>query len=76
MTQAVLCATFPPVMKPLRSLLLATALIFGGFTIGLEVTGRLEPFLEPILAFFAGPEEPRFYLVPVDFNPFPDELDI
>ncbi len=61
---------------PLRWFLLAVVTFLVGVTIGLEVTGRLEPFLEPILAFFAGPEEPKFYLVPVDYNPFPDELDI
>ncbi len=66
--------TLPPVMKPLRNLLLAAALLFAGFTIGLVATGWLKPNLESILALFSEPE--KFYLVPVDFNPFPDELDI
>ena len=60
-------------MKPLRSLLLATVLLVG-ITIGLGVPDRLEPFLESILYLFAGPEE--YWLEPVDYNPFPDELNI
>ncbi len=55
-------------MKPLRSLLLAAALLFGGFTIGLAVTGSLETVLEPILALFDEP--PKYILVPVDYDPF------
>ena len=61
-------------MKPLRSLLLAAALLVC-VTIGLEVTGRLEPFLEPILVYLF-PEPAVHSLVPVDFNPFPDDLYI
>ena len=52
----------------------AVAMLFGGFTIGLVVTGWLEPILEPILALFAEP--PKYILVPVDYNPFPDEIEI
>ncbi len=55
-------------MKPLRNLLLAAALLSGGFTIALVVTGRLEPVLEPILALFDEP--PKYILVPVDYDPF------
>ena len=56
-------------MKPLYSLLLVAALLVG-VMIGVGITGRLEPFLEAILTVFAGPEGSRFYLVPVDFDPF------
>ncbi len=56
-------------MKPLRSFLLAAALLFVGFTIGLGVTGRLKPFLEPILVYFSPKSTPPS-LVPVDFDPF------
>ena len=52
----------------MRSLLLAAALLFGGFTIGLAVTGQLEPILEPVLALFDEPAAPG--LVPIDYNPF------
>ncbi len=55
-------------MKHWRRLLLAAALLFGGFTIGVAVTGQLEPVLEPILALFDEP--PKYTLVPVDYDPF------
>ena len=55
-------------MKPLRILLLTVTLIFG-VVIGAGVTGRLEPFLEPILVYFS-PDPKPLDLVPVDFDPF------
>ncbi len=55
-------------MKPLRSLLLAAVLIVG-VTIGMGVTGGLEPFLEPILVHLSPKPKPPS-LVPVDFDPF------
>ncbi len=64
-------------MKPLRSLLLAAALLFGGVTIGLGVSERLEPFLEPIVSYLSHehqqPKPTKPSLVPVDFDPFADE---
>ncbi len=54
----------------MRALFILAATLLVGVTIGLEATGRLEPFLEPILAFFVGSEEPRLFLVPVDYDPF------
>ena len=63
-------------MKPLRSLLLAAALLVA-VTIGLEVTGRLEPLLEPIVSYLSHehqqPKPTKPSLVPVDFDPFADE---
>ncbi len=61
-------------MKPLRSLLLAAVLLVG-VTIGLGIAGRLEPFFEPILVYFS-PEPQKLWLEPVDYNPFPDELNV
>ena len=61
-------ATLPPVMKPLRSLLLIAVLLVG-VAIGLAVTGWLEPFLEPILVYLFDPPKP-LSLGPVDFDPF------
>ena len=58
---------------PLRWFLLAVVTFLVGVTTGLVVAGWLEPFLESIFALFA---EPRPSLVPVDFNPFPDDLYI
>ncbi len=56
--------------KPLHVFLIA-AILLVGVTIGLVFdAGSLERFLEPILAYLAGPGEPRLYLVPVDFDPF------
>ena len=54
----------------MRALFILAATLLVGITIGLEAAGQLEPFLEPILAFFAGPEEPSLYLFPVDYDPF------
>ncbi len=62
-------------MKPLRNFLLAVTLLVG-VMIGVVAAGSLEPFLEPILVFFAEESAPKLRLVPVDFNPFPDERDI
>ena len=62
----------PPVKKPLRNLLLAAALLLGGFMIGLVVTGSLETVLEPILVYFSPKPTPPS-LVPIDFDPFADE---
>ena len=58
-------------------ILLFVATLLVGIAIGVGLTygfdQGLERFLEPIVAFFY---EPKLYLVPVDFNPFPDELEI
>ena len=58
--------------KPLRSLLLLAALLFGGLMFGLAAAGSLEPFLEPILALFEKPPKTLYgpSLIPVDFDPF------
>ncbi len=50
-----------------RSFLLLAA-VLSGFAIGVVVTGSLEPVLEPILALFD--ESSKFYLEPVDYDPF------
>ena len=61
---------------PLRWFLFAVVTFLVGVTIGLVVAAEgLERFLEPILVYLF-PEPPVHSLVPVDFNPFPDELDI
>ena len=53
--------------------LLAAALLIG-VIIGVSGAARLEPFLEPIVTLFAGPEE--YILVPIDYNPFLRGFDI
>ena len=60
----------------MRALFILAAILLVGVTIGLKATGRLEPILEPFLTVFAGPEGSRFYLVPVDYNPFLPGFDI
>jgi len=60
----------------MRALFILVATLLLGVTIGVATTGRMEPFLEPILALFAEESAPKLRLVPVDFNPFPDERDI
>lgn len=54
----------------MRSLVLAVVMLLGGLTIGLAVTGWLEPFLEPILTYLLDPPKPGLQLMPVDFDPF------
>ena len=64
---------------PLRWFLLAVVVFLVGVTIGLEVTGRLEPFLEPVVAYFSHEhrqQPPKLRLVPVDYNPFLPYFDI
>ena len=58
---------------PLRSFLLAVVTLVVGVTIGLEITGRFEPFLEPILVYLFAEDAPTasgLSLMPVDFDPF------
>ena len=53
----------------MRALFILATTMLLGVTIGLEATGRLEPFLEPILVYFS-PNPKPLDLVPVDFDPF------
>jgi hypothetical protein len=54
----------------MRAILIPAAILLVSAVVALETTGRLEPILEPILVFFVGSEEPRLFLVPVDYDPF------
>ena len=53
----------------MKAKIAVAATLLVGVTIGLEVTGRLEPILEPILVYLS-PKPKPLHLVPVDFDPF------
>ena len=53
----------------MRAIFILVATLLLGVTIGMSLTGGLEPFLEPILVYFS-PDPKPLSLVPVDFDPF------
>ncbi len=55
---------------------LLTVSLLVGVAIGFGTTGELEPLLEPVVALFAGPGPEKYYLVPIDYNPFLPFFDI